>query len=238
MKKKLMTIVIVGIAIMTSMASEAAQIDGSTITATAQGTWHTTTASSMVNAREVGEQFMATDWDTTPFPDMYGASDYDDGWLLFELDGDYDLEEIRLWNGCVAHTDEAFRNEWYAKNLSIHVGTSAAVAPTTDGGSPPNYFTGAGWTNIWDGDLAQGPLSMSLAENDLVDPQLVLDATAYTGIRYVAIDHDSNWGTDPNNITLLGHIQIDGAPVPEPTTLGLLGLGGCLVGLFLLRRKR
>ncbi len=234
---KLMTIVIVKIAIMTSVASAAVQIDGSTITATTQGTWHITEASAMVNTtREVGEQYMAPRWDATPFPLMYGAADFDDGWLLFDLGADYDLAEIRLWNGSVSHSDNAFRDEWYARNISIHVAGAGAVLPSMDPGLG-NYFTDPSWTNIWDsdvdGDLAQGPLNTALAQDQLVDPQLTLDATAYTGIRYVAIDHDSNYAGNATP-TLLGHIQID--QVPEPTTLGLLGLG--LGGLFLRRRKR
>ncbi|MCP4849671.1 MAG: PEP-CTERM sorting domain-containing protein, partial [Verrucomicrobiaceae bacterium] len=97
-----------------------------------------------------------------------------------------------------------------------------------------NYFTDASWTSVFDGELAQGPGGPALALNQLVDPQLVLDVTGNNGIRYVAIDHDSNWGGDAAP-TLLGHIQIDGVQVvPEPTTIVLLGFGG----MFLLRRRR
>jgi|ETNmetMinimDraft_26_1059896.scaffolds.fasta_scaffold13661_3 hypothetical protein len=230
MKMKLTPIVIVKIALMTSVAS-AATIDGSTITATALSPWHTTQASALVAThREVGEQYMAPKWDATPFADFY-TSGPNDGWALLDLGIAHDLDEIRLWNGNVAHGDAGLMG-WNARNMSIHVAGDGAVLPSTDAGLA-NYFTDASWTNIWDGDLAQGPGGTALARDQLVDPQLVLDATAYTSIRYLAIDHDSNWGGDAAP-TLLGHIQIDGTQVPEPTTFGLLGLGG----MFLLRRRK
>ncbi len=104
--KKLMTMAIVGIAIMTSAASAGTQIDGSTITATTRDAWHITEASALVDpALEVGEQYIVPKWDTTPFPDLFAFAEVVDGWVMFDLGAEYDLDEIRLWNGNMSHGD-------------------------------------------------------------------------------------------------------------------------------------
>ena len=229
MEMKTLTIMSAHIAIMAQVASAATQITG--ITATALSPWHTTQASALVAThREVGEQYMAPKWDATPFTDFY-TSGPNDGWVMLDLGTNYALDEIRLWNGNVAHGDAGLMG-WNAKNISIHVAGDGAVLPSTDAGLA-DYFADASWTSVFDGDLDQGPGGTALAQDQLVDPQLVLDATGNNGVRYVAIDHDSNWGGNAAP-TLLGHIQIDGTQVPEPTTIGLLGFGS----MFLLRRKK
>ncbi len=230
MKMKLTPIVIVKIALMTSVASAGTLITG--ITASTRSTWHTTDVSSMVSTtREVGEQYMAPKWDVTPFPQMFGANaQAADAWVMFDLGIAHDLDEIRLWNANIAHGDAGLMG-WNARNMSIHVAGEGAVLPSMDAGLG-NYFTDASWTNIWDGDLAQGPGGTDIVQDQLVDPQLILDATGNNGVRYVAIDVDSRYDGANHAIALMGHIQIDA--VPEPTTFGLLGLGG----MFLLRRRK
>ncbi len=223
---------VVGIALMTSVASAGTQITG--ITASTRSTWHITDASSMVSTtREVGEQFMAPRWNATPFTEMFGiGAPATDAWVMFDLGADYDLDEIRLWNANIAHVNAGLMG-WYSKNMSIHVAGDGAALPSTDAGLG-NYFTDASWTSIWDGDLAQGPGGTDIVQDQLVDPQLVLDATGNNGVRYVAIDVDSRYDGANHAIALMGHIQIDGTQVPEPTTIVLLGFGG----MFLLRRRR
>ncbi len=230
MKMKLMSIVIVKIALMTSMASAGTLITG--ITASTRSTWHITDVSSMVSTtREVGEQYMAPKWDATPFPELFGAgAAATDAWAMFDLGAEYDLDEIRLWNANIAHGDAGLMG-WNARNMSIHVAGDGATLPSTDAGLG-HYFTDASWTNIWDGDLAQGPGGTDIVQDQLVDPQLILDATGNNGVRYVAIDVDSRYDDANHAIALMGHIQIDA--VPEPTMFGLLGLGG----MFLLRRRK
>ncbi|MCP4849670.1 MAG: hypothetical protein GY899_17170, partial [Verrucomicrobiaceae bacterium] len=79
--KKLATSLVIGIALMTSVASAAPQITG--ITATALSPWHITQASALVaTTREVGEQYMAPKWDhpSTPFTDFY-TSGPNEGWV-------------------------------------------------------------------------------------------------------------------------------------------------------------
>ncbi len=230
--KKLFTSLVIGIALMTSVASAATQI--TEITTSARNTWHITEASALVSTnREVGEQYMAPKWDATPFPEMFGAgAQATDAWVMLDLGQEYNLDEIRLWNANIAHGNAGLMG-WYSKNMSIHVAGDGAVLPSTDAGLG-NYFTDASWTNIWDGDLAQGPGGTDLVQDQLVDPQLVLDATGNIVVRYVAIDVDSRYDGANHAIALMGHIQIDGTQVPEPTTFGLLGLGG----MFLLRRRK
>ncbi len=192
-----------------SVVSAATQITG--ITATARNTWHITEASALVSTnREVGEQYMAPKWDATPFPEFYATSESTDAWVMFDLGAEYDLEEIRLWNANIAHGDAGLMG-WYSKNMSIHVADDGAALPSTDAGLG-NYFTDASWTKIWDGDLAQGPGGTALVQDQLVDPQLAVNATAYTSIRYVAIDVDSRYDGANHAPALMGHIQIYRVP--------------------------
>ena len=210
--KKLFTSLVIGIALMMSVASAATQITG--ITASARNAWHLTEAAGLIRAdREVGEQFMANKWDATPWDHFYGSGgDPADAWVMFDLGQEYDLDEIRLWNADIAHGDAGLMG-WYVRNMSIHVAGEGATLPSMADGLG-DYFTDASWTNIWDGDLAQGPGGTAIAQNELVDPQLILDATGNNGVRYVAIDIDSRYD-GANGPALLGHIQIHGVQSDE-----------------------
>ncbi|MCP4813438.1 MAG: hypothetical protein GY888_13080, partial [Planctomycetaceae bacterium] len=163
--------------------------------------------------RESGDQAMAGKWDSLtgnwPYVDNAGTVD---AWVYFDLGAEYDLEEIRLWNANIAHGDAGLMG-WYSKNMSIHVAGDGAAMPSTDDGLG-NYFTDASWTSIWDGDLAQGLGGTDIAQDELVDPQLILDATGNTGVRYVAIDVNSRYDGAAAP-ALMGHIQI--SQVSEPT---------------------
>ena len=158
--------------------------------------------------RELGDQAMAGKWDSPtgnlPYVDNAGTAD---AWVYFDLGAEYDLEEIRLWNLDINHADNV-PYDWHVKNMSIHVASDGAVLPSTADGLG-NYFTDASWTNIWDGDLARGPVPTSISEGQPLDPELVLNATGSTGVRYVAIDIDSRYGTG-SGLAGLGHIQVSG----------------------------
>ena len=220
--KKLFISLVIGIALMTSMASAATQITG--ITTSARNTWHITEASALASTnREVGEQYMAPKWDATPFPEFYGSSESADAWVMFDLGAEYDLDEIRLWNANIAHGNAGLMG-WYSKNMSIHVASDDAALPSMDAGLG-NYFTDASWTSIWDGDLAQGPGGTEIARDELVNPQLILDATGNNGVRYVAIDVDSRYDGANHAIALMGHIQIYGVPSDEIAVISAIRTG-------------
>ena len=185
------------------------QITG--ITASARNAWHLTEAAGMIRTdREVEDQFMANKWDTTPWDHFYGNDGNPaDAWIMFDLGAGYDLDEIKLWNGNVAHGDAGLMG-WNTKNMSMYVASADAVLPSPDEGLG-EYFTDPSWTSVFDGDLAQGPGGTALAQDQLVDPQLVLDAIGNKSVRYIAIDIDSRYD-DANGPALLGHIQIYGVP--------------------------
>ncbi len=90
--KRLFTTVVIGIALMMSVANTAAQI--TEITASARNAWHFTEAAGMIRTdREVGEQFMANKWDVTPWDHFYGSSGNPaDAWIMFDLGAEYDLD--------------------------------------------------------------------------------------------------------------------------------------------------
>ena len=158
--------------------------------------------------RELGGQAMAGKWDSPtgnlPYVDNAGTAD---AWVYFDLGAEYDLKEIRLWNLDINHADNV-PYDWHVKNMSIHVSGDGAVLPSMAAGLG-NYFTDASWTKIWDGDLARGPVPTSISEGQPLDPELIVNATGSTGVRYVAIDIDSRYGTG-SGLAGLGHLQVSG----------------------------
>jgi hypothetical protein len=188
----------------------------------------------IIPQREVGDQFMAGKWNPstpTAWPFANGGGNNDEEWVYVDLGAEYNLEEIRIWNGDYQET--AGQNPWRAKLISVHVGGTGAVLPVgyyvdgvsvgevptaTDGDGNLNMFLGAGWTKIHDADLAQGPGCETLTEGQLLNPELTLDATGNNGIRYVAIDFDSDYGG--GSLMTLGHIRVtEGAAPATPGTL-------------------
>lgn len=179
-------------------------------------------------SREVGFQWKAASWNTSGQPNDLPWGFYpnpDSGFVMVDLGQNYDLDTIRLWNASHYHTgDENW--QYHCKDISIHVAADGtanlpthdmAMTAATDTDGNLNYFQGAGWSKIWDADLAQGKQPTLTVSNELLDPELVLDASASTGVRYIGIDFDSRWGT-ASSVTQLGHIQVTEAP-PTPGTL-------------------
>ena len=99
---------------------------------------------------------------------------------------------------------------------------------------------GSDWTQVFDNiEIPMGDDSDN-ASSDYYDSPFVLNTqTAITGQwRYVKISNEGNanpnWG-DPS-YTGLGEVQLFETFVPEPATMGLLGLG--FAGMAALRRRR
>ncbi len=86
----------------------------------------------IISSRESGDQFMAGYWnpasaDAWPFAN--GGGDCDQEWVYIDLGAEYDLDEIRLWNGDYGHSAND-QMGWRTKNISIHVAGAGAVLPT------------------------------------------------------------------------------------------------------------
>ena len=153
MKKKLMTLVIVGAAIMTSMASAdvIAPTGAASRAVLAPGV---TEATHLINpAREVGDQYKTEAW-----PDLFmGLGDAEDEWVYVDLGAEYDLGQLRIWNADNTGVDPKRKT----KNMSIHVAGAGAALPTSgvigtdvDTDGLRNYFMDASWTSLKEAELS------------------------------------------------------------------------------------
>lgn len=222
-----MTIAIIGIAIMTGMAS-AAVLNPVSASQNTSGAPGVTDADNLIDpSRYVGTKIWQPVWAECWYS---SATATDEEWVYIDLGDVYDITEIRIWNfGDVFDPDVTGRG---AKNISVHVAGPGAVLPTpnttvttTDiSDSLPNAFLDASWTSIYDsnidGDLPQGQDSTTTTAGVLVDAQLVIPTVS--SVRYVAIDVDSKYTGDPytTNEVALSYVMVIGgvskAHTPDP----------------------
>ena len=153
-----------------------------------------------------------------------------DDWIQFDLGDAYVLSTIQVWNNNQSQYQGSGINQ-----LDIYVSSSA-----TDPGDPEGAGSG-NWT-LWKADatFAVGPISSTYTGFDLATAPGVATALPTGAVRWVRFEVDTNQvgGGITSSLPLnsaLSEIQFNGAPVPEPTTTALLGLGG--LALILRRRK-
>jgi hypothetical protein len=136
------------------------------------------------------------------------------GWLSINLGAIYDVDDMYFWNGT-------------GSDPARGIGTadlyySTLVAPDLSGSFPGSDWTlktaAQAFTAIPGG---AGPYAVS--------DTIALNVTA----RHIAFDILSNHGNG-GGVTGVNEVQFDGTLIPEPSTVGLLALGG----LLLLRRLR
>ncbi len=130
--------------------------------------------------------------------------------ITFDLGGQYDLTGFHLWNGC---------EYWSGTGDETDKGVKeATVLFSTDNGN--------NWTSMGAMTFARG-----------------LDNNAYTGEDYAAVmngathvrfDVLSNWSADGQS-GQTGIAEVRFVAIPEPATLGLIGVFG--VGTIFIRRR-
>ena len=191
MRTKLMTVAIIGIAIMTGMASAAVIAPVAAVSNTYFGENHGAdwgNAGQLADAgRVVSNQFTPGGWNTNYLAkDNWGTWE---NWVYIDLGAEYDLDEISIWN----ITDNDPVNNLTGRGVkasSLWVAGEGAALPVSnvsgfaiDGDGSAKF---SGWTNFWAGDLTVGA--------DATDPVVplnasdVFDASSLTGVRYVGLD--------------------------------------------------
>jgi hypothetical protein len=114
---------------------------------------------------------------------------------------------------------------------------------TGDGSTAVNYFSNlafgtvyrvvmsydpvGGWAQIWLGDPSNGSIGVLAGSTSQVDSFV---------LRQGGTSTSSYSGLNVDNLVIATTLQEAFAPVPEPSTYALLGVG--CAGLFALRRRR
>ncbi|MEM6507472.1 MAG: PEP-CTERM sorting domain-containing protein [Planctomycetota bacterium] len=130
--------------------------------------------------------------------------------IVYDLEGNYDLDSFTVWN-----YNEAFSQSRGANAVTVSVADSV-------GGT---FTPLAGITNF-----AIAPGNDTTLYGETFD---LTSLAAADDVRLVRIDITSNYGAG-ESVTGLSEIRFGGTLIPEPSSLALLGLGG----LFMCQRRR
>ena len=139
-----------------------------------------------------------------------GASDPLPAHITYDLEGNYDLSSLTVWN----YNEAGASTSRGANNVEILVASSV-------GGS----FTSLGNFTF---EEAPGNDTTIFGEDHL------LTAAAADNTRLIRFNITTSHSGD-NGFAGLSEVRFDGTTVPEPSTTALLGLGG--LALILRRRK-
>lgn len=110
-----------------------------------------------------------------------------------------------------------------------------AIAPIASGETGAGGFDLSGPTDL----LVSSTLAFQTSVNDPIEPQNFASLSS-TGVRYLRFNAVNQYGNVGLGLNELKVFDASTPPVaaPEPTTLGLLGLGALPVGLAAIRRRR
>lgn len=135
-------------------------------------------------------------------------------WIIFDLDQEYTLDAIHVWNGYWGDFESA------RSANSVTISTS---------------------TNLSDW-LARGTYQFPMAPTSTTDyAGFELGELGWDGVRYVRFDITSNYGGGSySGCVTMAEVQFfelaeGGAEIPEPATLSLVPIAGALMWL---RRRR
>lgn len=128
--------------------------------------------------------------------------------LTFDLGANYNLDQVLIWN-------------WnFPNNRAAGVKTLEILAASTIGGATISLGTV---------NPAMGPGTINYAGE-----AFSVTASDVREVKFV-ITEGWGWGnTGADTLIGISEVRFDGTPVPEPSAMALLGLGG----LALVRRKR
>lgn len=190
----------------TGFSAKADLLTGVTAT-TDMGTWATYNIANLTNASGLSTPLSLTSTHDNNYHNMWMSGGPTTGTVTLDLGGECTVNTMAVWN----------------YNLS---GLLTRGVKTF---SVDYSMDNATWTTVVSNvQLPEGNGTAALATGATIDMGGV-DA------QYVRIDIAANWGS--SSYSGLSEVQFDGiaAPVPEPTTFALLGLGGA--ALLGLRRK-
>ncbi len=135
----------------------------------------------------------------------------DDQYITFDLGAEYNLTATYIWNYAFPGNDRWNRG---VKQFDV---------------------VGAGSDKVFDSNIATD-LVLTAGGEDATEAAQTL-ALAASSVRYIRFEIDTNQAesTASNTLTGLSEVRFEGTVIPEPATLGLIGVFGG--GMLFIRRR-
>ena len=203
-----------------AMASFIGDVDGNSVTATANAAESYTPPASMVDGSAMSDNPVLktstntnTWWLGSWITHVSSNPDYSNGWLLFTFAQNTSLQEMVIWNLLSTETSAAYGRGMKTVAITCSTGSDAS---------------GTGGATLFSGDLTQATWVTGFGyTDDLIFPEV-------QNVKAVKIAYTSNYGGDG---TGLSEVRFVGtlAAIPEPGSLFALG---CIVGAGAFLRAR